>query len=64
IFNSPLTKAQDITELEAWIRQVDELVLNCFVSFVGTLRMLINEITNYFIQRQSIGFVEGLIHKI
>ena len=64
IFNSPLTKAQAITELEAWIRQVQELDLNCFDSFVGTLRKWMNEIINYFIQRQSSGFVEGLNHKI
>jgi transposase len=64
IFNSPLTKAQAITELEAWIRQVQELDLNCFDSFVGTLRKWMNEITNYFIQRQSSGFVEGLNNKI
>ena len=64
IFNRPLTKAQAITELEAWIQQVQELDLNCFDSFVGTLRKWMDEITNYFIQRQSSGFVEGLNNKI
>ena len=64
IFNRPLTKAQAVTELEAWIQQVQELDLNCFDSFVGTLRKWMDEITNYFIQRQSSGFVEGLNNKI
>ena len=64
IFNRPLTKVQAVTELDAWIQQVQELELNCFDSFVGTLRKWMNEITNYFIQRQSSGFVEGLNNKI
>ena len=64
IFNRSLTKAQAVTELEAWIQQIQELDLNCFDSFVGTLRKWMNEITNYFIQRQSSGFVEGLNNKI
>jgi transposase len=64
IFNRPLTKAQAVTELEVWIQQVQELDLNCFDSFVGTLRKWMDEITNYFIQRQSSGFVEGLNNKI
>ena len=64
IFNRPLTKAQAVTELETWVQQVQELDLNCFDSFVGTLRKWMDEITNYFIQRQSSGFVEGLNNKI
>ena len=38
IFNRPLTKAQAVIELEAWIKQVQEQELSCFDSFVGTLR--------------------------
>ena len=64
IFNRPLTKAQAVTELEAWIQKIQELGLNCFDSFVGTLRKWMDEITHYFIQRQSSGFVEGLNNKI
>jgi len=37
IFNRPLTKAQAVIELESWIKRVQELGLNCFDSFVGTL---------------------------
>ena len=64
IFNRSLTKAQAVTELEAWIQQIQELDLNCFDSFEGTLRKWMDEITNYFIQRQSSGFVEGINNKI
>ena len=64
IFNRPLTKAQAVIELDIWIKRVQELGLNCFDSFVGTLQKWMDEITNYFIQRQSSGFVEGLNNKI
>lgn len=64
IFNRPLTKTQAVIELNAWIKQVQEIGLNCFDSFVGTLQKWMDEISNYFIQRQSSGFVEGLNNKI
>ena len=64
IFNRPLTKAQAVIELEGWIKRVQELGLSCFDSFVGTLQKWMDEISNYFIQRESSGFVEGLNNKI
>jgi transposase len=64
IFNRPLTKAQAVIELESWIKRVQELGLNCFDSFVRTLQKWMDEISNYFIQRESSGFVEGLNNKI
>ena len=64
IFNAPLTKAQAVVELETWIVKIQSLGLSCFDSFVGTLQKWMDEISNYFIQRQSSGFVEGLNIKI
>ena len=64
IFNRPLTKAQAVIELNTWVTRVQELRLSCFDSFVGTLQKWGDEISNYFIQRQSSGFVEGLNNKI
>jgi len=64
IFNKALTKSQAISELNTWIHQIQALGLTCFDSFVGTLQKWMNEISNYFIQRQSSGFVEGLNNKI
>ena len=64
IFNRPLTKPQAVSELNAWIKQVQELGLGCFDTFVGTLRKWMDEISNYFLQRESSGFVEGLNNKI
>jgi transposase len=64
IFNKALTKSQAVIELNAWIQQIQTLGLTCFDSFVGTLQKWMNEISNYFIQRRSSGFVEGLNNKI
>ena len=64
IFNRPLTKPQAVSELNAWIKQVQELGLDCFDTFVGTLQKWMDEISNYFLQRESSGFVEGLNNKI
>jgi transposase len=64
IFNRPLTKAQAVIELDVWIKQVQESELRCFDSFVGTLQKWMDEISNFFIQRESSGFVEGLNNKI
>ena len=38
--------------------------LTCFNRFLKTLETHMEEITNYFIDRHSIGFVEGLNNKI
>ena len=64
IFNRPFTKVHALIELGAWIKEVQALRLSCFDSFVGTLQKWMDEISNYFIQRQSSGFVEGLNNKI
>ena len=64
LFNKPLTKAQAMVELDAWCQRVHELGLSCFNSFVDTWQKWRHEISNYFMQRQSSGFVEGLNNKI
>jgi transposase len=64
IFNSPLTKTQAVAALDAWVTRVQTLGLTYFDSFIRTLQNWKDEITNYFIQRQSSGFVEGLNNKI
>jgi len=64
IFNSPLSEAQAVSKLEAWIAQVQAQGLSCFNSFIKTLQKWMTEISHYFSQRQSSGFVEGLNNKI
>ena len=47
-----------------WMRQVGNSGLACFNRFLKTLENHMPEITNYFIDRNSSGFVEGLNNKI
>jgi transposase len=64
IFDEPLTKAKACDYLEGWASLVKESGLPCFDSFLTTLDERLDEITNYFLDRQSSGFVEGLNNKI
>jgi transposase len=64
IFDAPLTKAKACDYLEAWTSLVKDSGLTCFDSFLTTLDERLDEITNYFLNRQSSGFVEGLNNKI
>lgn len=64
LFNKPLTKHQAGVELKNWIAQVQALNLDCFESFIVTLQNWQDEITNYFLRRETSGFVEGLNNKI
>ena len=64
IFETPLTPAEAKRQLLAWKQRVQESKLDCFDSFLSTLDERLEEITNYFVDRQSSGFVEGLNNKI
>ncbi|OQK15772.1 hypothetical protein AU255_16380 [Methyloprofundus sedimenti] len=64
IFNRPLSKSQAEAELNSWVEQVRNLKLDCFSSFIVTLQNWQHEITNYFLRRETSGFVEGLNNKI
>ena len=57
-----LTLAQ--VELRAWQERVRHSSLTCFDTFLNTLDYWWTEITNYFVHRDSSGFVEGLNNKI
>ncbi len=64
IFEQQLTKEQATTEIKAWRKKVEESTLTCFDSFLTILDNHLNEITNYFVNRDTSGFVEGLNNKI
>lgn len=64
IFEKDLTKAEAVHEIEAWQSRVAKSNLSCFDSFLGMLDTYMDEITNYFLQRHTSGFVEGLNNKI
>lgn len=64
IFELPVTKAQAQQRLRKWCAKVRRSVLTCFDAFLKTLTNWLDEIANYFVDRRSSGFVEGLNNKI
>lgn len=64
IFEQDLTKAQATCQIRAWQKRVETSGLTCFASFLITLNHYMDEITNYFLNRHTSGFVEGLNNKI
>jgi transposase len=64
IFEQDLTKAEATTAIKAWRKKVEDSGLTCFDGFLTTLDNYLDEITNYFLNRHSSGFVEGLNNKI
>jgi transposase len=64
IFDTQHTKAPATAAIQGWIARVAKSGLRCFDSFLKTLEHWLDEITNYFIDRRTSGFVEGLNNKI
>jgi transposase len=64
LFEKHQSKAQAEQALTQWLNRITDLGLKCFSSFVTTLDNWRDEITNYFIRRETSGFVEGLNNKI
>lgn len=57
-------RTQGKRKIRGWMRRVINRKLTCFDRFLGTLSTHFEAITNYFVGRQSSGFVEGLNNKI
>jgi transposase len=64
IFEQPLSKEEATVEIEAWQEKVTQSEVTCFDKFLNTLDNHRDEITNYFVNRESSGFVEGFNNKI
>ena len=64
IYNSNISKGLAKRKIKGWMRQVKNKGATCFNRFLNTLEINMEEITNYFINRNSSGFVEGLNNKI
>lgn len=64
IFNTHLTVEAALEQFSDWIAAVRKTKLQCFNKFIKTLNTFKQEIANYFIERQTSGFVEGLNNKI
>ncbi len=64
IFEMRLTKEEAKKRLLKWADKVRRSVLTCFDQFLKTLDNWLDEIVNYFVDRLSSGFVEGLNNKV
>ncbi len=64
IFEEDITKREAKQRIRIWKISVRTSGLKCFDKFLKTLENRLNEITNYFINRQTSGLVEGLNNKI
>lgn len=64
IFESDISKFHAKHKINKWIRRVQNSGMTCFNRFIKTLLKFKNEIANYFINRNSSGFVEGINNKI
>ena len=64
IFEMPLSAAEARTRLLKWAAKVRRRALTGFDTFLTTLHNWLDEIVNYFVERHSSGFVEGLNNKI
>jgi transposase len=64
IFDEEISKGKAKLKIKKWKKKIKKSGLTCFKPFLKTLDNRMEEITNYFIDRQSSGFVEGLNNKI
>lgn len=64
IFEEDISKEKARRKIKSWMKKVEKNELTCFDKFLTTLENRMNEITNYFHDRHSSGFVEGMNNKI
>ena len=64
IFETRLNKQAATKKIKAWRKQVKASGLTCFDAFLTTLDNHLDYITNFFVKRESSGFVEGLNNKV
>ena len=64
IFEKHMGKSRAKFQIKNWIQRVRDSEVHCFNNFLTTLEQWMDEIANYFIDRQTSGFVEGLNNKI
>ena len=64
IFEQDIVKSRAKRKIQSWIKRVKKSRLRCFNTFLSTLDARMEDITNYFHDRHTSGFVEGLNNKI
>ncbi len=50
--------------IKAWIKKVECSNVDCLNTFIKTLRKYDDQVTNYFIKRDTSGWVEGFNNKV
>ena len=63
VYNKHSSVEEASNSIDAWILEVEGSKLTCFKDFIKTLKKYKKEICNYFINRNSSGFVEGFNNK-
>jgi transposase len=64
IFNTARSKKEGLRRIQFWRVRVEKSGLRCFDTFLHLLDSWLDLIANYFINRQTSGFVEGLNNKL
>ena len=64
IFDSGRTKDSAMVAIQAWCDQVRRSKIREFDSFLTTVDNWLDEMTNYFLERHTSGFVEGFNNRI
>jgi transposase len=64
IFEERISVKTAKTKIQKWMVAVAKSGLRCFDSFINTLGRWWNEILNYFVARETSGFVEGFNNRI
>ena len=64
IYNRHSTPEESLATIREWITSVEQSKITCFKCFIETLKKYKNEISNYFINRNTSGFVEGFNNKV
>jgi transposase len=64
IFNQAQSLAEGERRLTRWLQKVQRSQVDCFEEFIQTLSSHWQPILNYFVDRVTSGFVEGLNNKI
>jgi transposase len=64
IFDQPHSKEDGKHAIEAWSKRVSKRGIAEFTDCLKTVHNWLDEITNYFLERQTSGFVEGFNNRI
>jgi transposase len=64
LFDTQMKKSKGKRRLRKWMKEVRASALRCFDKFLTTLETHLDDIANYFVDRHTSAFVEGLNNKL